>query len=153
MKRATVLVMLALAVAGVQQLRAHCEVPCGIYDDPLRIALMREHITTIEKSMNMIRTLTGESEKNYNQIVRWIDNKEHHAEELQHIAWQYFMTQRIKPVDATDKVGHAVYVQQLAVLHELLIAAMKAKQTVDLEHVAAMRGLVDRFEASYLKKQ
>lgn len=153
MKRVIVLVVIAVVFAGVQQLRAHCEVPCGIYDDPLRIALMREHVATIEKSMNMINTLSGEDEKNYNQLVRWIGNKENHADELQRIVSQYFMTQRVKPADAADPAAQAAYVEQLSLLHQLLIAAMKSKQTVDLEHVAAMRGIIDRFEAAYLKKQ
>ncbi|MDD3643716.1 MAG: superoxide dismutase [Ni] [Candidatus Krumholzibacteria bacterium] len=151
MKRALVLMAIMLSFIGVRQMYAHCEVPCGIYDDPLRIALIREHITTIEKSMKMIVDLTGEDGKNYNQIVRWISNKEHHAEELQHIVWQYFMTQRIKPAAADDEEGRAAYLEQLTLLHELLIGAMKSKQTVDLTHVAAMRDVVDRFEASYLK--
>ena len=154
MKRVIMLVIVAAAaIAGVQQLRAHCEVPCGIYDDPLRIALMREHVTTIEKSMNMIVTLSGEDGKNYNQLVRWIENKEYHADELQHIVAQYFMTQRVKPVDGANAAAHAAYVEQLSLLHQLLIAAMKSKQTTDLEQIAAMRGIIDRFEAAYLKKQ
>jgi len=151
MRNTIVLITMLLAVMWGQQVRAHCEVPCGIYDDPLRIALMREHIVTIEKSMNMIRTLSGEEEKNYNQIVRWVNNKEHHAEELQHIVSQYFMTQRVKPVDPGDESGHAAYLEQLGLLHELLIAAMKSKQTIDLEQIATMRRLVDGFEAAYLK--
>ncbi len=26
---------------------AHCEIPCGIYDDEMRINMIAEHITTI----------------------------------------------------------------------------------------------------------
>ena len=33
---------------------AHCEIPCGIYDDQLRAKLIAEHATTIEKSMKKI---------------------------------------------------------------------------------------------------
>ena len=81
---------------------AHCEVPCGIYDDAARIALMREHITTVEKSMHMVEELSGAESMNYNQIVRWVNNKETHADEIQHIVSQYFMTQRVKPVASDD---------------------------------------------------
>ena len=31
---------------------AHCQVPCGIYHDDLRLELIGEHIETIEKSMD-----------------------------------------------------------------------------------------------------
>jgi nickel superoxide dismutase len=37
---------------------AHCEVPCGIYDDSVRVALIYEHITTIEKAINNINKLS-----------------------------------------------------------------------------------------------
>lgn len=140
----------ALIFIASSSLHAHCEIPCGIYDDATRIVLLREHIDTIEKSMKAVRAISAEETIDYNQLVRWIDNKEAHADELQHIVTQYFMTQRIKPAagDAEDRAG---YIAQLTVLHEMLIAAMKAKQSVDLQHVEKLRELVDRFEKLYMK--
>ena len=61
---------------------AHCEIPCGIYQDSLRIQMINEHIETIEKSMKMINKLSAEGEKNYNQLVRWIMNKEEHVKKF-----------------------------------------------------------------------
>ena len=75
----------------------HCEIPCGIYDDEMRIKMMAEHITTLEKSMKEIMALSKAPAINYNQIVRWVMNKETHATEFQGIVTQYFMTQRIRP--------------------------------------------------------
>jgi len=132
--------------------RAHCEIPCGIYDDEMRIDLIREHIDTIEKSMKMIRELTAEGEKNYNQIVRWISNKEQHAEELQGIVYQYFMTQRIKPAGVED-TEYESYIEKVVLLHRLLIQAMKSKQTLELDHVRQMRELVDSFEDAYFGEE
>ena len=143
----SVVVCLVLCL-GANGAAAHCEIPCGIYDDGMRIKLIREHIDTIEKSMAMIRALSAETPVNYNQLVRWIDNKETHASELQHIVAQYFMTQRVKPVDAPGPAQDA-YVEQVTVLHRLLISAMKSKQTVEEGHIADMRALVDRFEQLY----
>ena len=48
---------------------AHCEVPCGIYDDQARTNAIAEHITTIEKAMKQITELGSQSPVNYNQIV------------------------------------------------------------------------------------
>ena len=56
---------------------AHCEIPCGIYDDQMRTKLIAEHATTIEKSMKEIQAAP-----NQNQAVRWVMNKEKHADEL-----------------------------------------------------------------------
>ena len=125
---------------------AHCEIPCGIYDDGARINMILEHIATIEKSMNEIGHIEKEKHHNANQLVRWVMNKEHHANELQEIVTQYFMTQRIKPDDKD-------YNGKLGILHQMLIFAMKCKQTTDLDHVAKLRQLVKDFEALYFKKK
>jgi nickel superoxide dismutase len=72
-------------------------------------------------------------------------NKEQHADELQEIVSQYFMTQRLKP-DAKD------YASKLQLLHEMLLAGMKSKQTTDLGQVKRLRELVDLFEKAYFVK-
>ncbi len=122
---------------------AHCEIPCGIYDDHLRVKLMYEHLTTIEKSMKQATEIAGKSPVDYNQLVRWITNKEEHANKLQDIVTQYFMTQRIK-LDAEN------YDKKLAALHKILVYAMKCKQTTDLENVEKAREAVKEFEELYL---
>lgn len=121
---------------------AHCEIPCGIYDDAMRITMITEHITTIEKSMNQIKELEKEKHHNSNQLVRWVINKERHSDELQEIVSQYFMTQRIKP-DTKD------YDKKLALLHQMLVSSMKCKQTTDLSHVSKLKELVKEFKALY----
>lgn len=136
----------ALVLAVSAGAFAHCEIPCGIYDDEMRIELIREHITTIEKSMKMIRQLESADHPHSNQLIRWVVNKEEHADKLQHIVSQYFMTQRIK-LDA-DK-----YTEKISVLHHMLIYAMKCKQTTDKDNVEKLRKLVDHFETLYLGKK
>jgi nickel superoxide dismutase len=113
--------------------------------------MIREHITTIEKAIKKVVELSQESPVNYNQIVRWTTNKEKHAQELQQIVYQYFMTQRVKPTRATDKGQFGKYVEQVTLLHQTLVHAMKAKQTTDLEQVDALRKLTDRFSKSYFE--
>lgn len=122
--------------------RPHCEIPCGIYDDAARIAMIVEHIGTIEKSMNQILELEKKQPINYNQLVRWITNKEDHANKIQEIVTQYFMTQRIK-FDA-DK-----YMEKLSHLHKMLVFAMQCKQTTDLSNTVELRKNVDAFSALY----
>ena len=131
---------------------AHCQIPCGIYGDDARLTLMREHVATIEKSMKEIDHIGQESKPDNNQLVRWVMNKESHAEELAEIVTFYFMAQRIKPVPEDDKTGHAKYVERITLLHQILVVSMKAKQTTDLKLCAQMRSLIDRFEKSYTGK-
>jgi len=121
---------------------AHCEIPCGIYDDGMRINMINEHIATIEKSMNQIVKIEQEQHHNSNQLIRWVMNKERHADELQEIVTQYFMTQRIN-LDTKE------YEKKLTLLHQMLIYSMKCKQTTDLSYVNKLRNLVKDFQALY----
>ncbi|MEJ2134599.1 MAG: superoxide dismutase [Ni] [Desulfofustis sp.] len=134
------LVLFSALVLAAGNVFAHCEIPCGIYDDEMRMSLINEHAGTIEKSMNQIIEL--EKGGNANQLVRWVTNKEVHANEVQHIVTQYFMTQRIK-FDTPD------YDKKLAALHEILVYAMKCKQTTDVTNVEMLRQAADRFHKLY----
>src|SRR5210317_661583 len=129
----------------VNNVSAHCEVPCGIYDDQMRVTMISEHITTIEKSMKQIMEIQKEKNHNANQLVRWITNKENHANELQEIVSQYFMTQRIK-FDAKN------YDKKISMLHQMLVYAMKCKQTTDLENIQKLREALKGFETLYFAK-
>ena len=142
-----------IALLGVVALhgiaRSHCEVPCGIYGDKTRIDILYEHIKTVEKSMTQITELAAATDaKSVNQCARWITNKEEHASKIQHIVTQYFMTQRVKPKAGDDK-DRKKYVTQLTMLHEMLVHAMKSKQSVDTTHTKKLRQLVDGFAEAY----
>ena len=138
----SLLVFFFTALLNTSQLFAHCEIPCGIYDDEMRVKMISEHITTIEKSMHMIMEIEQTNPQNSNQLVRWVMNKEEHANQLQEIVTQYFMTQRIK-ADGDN------YGKKLELLHALLVDAMKAKQTVDQETVARLKATLDSFDKLY----
>jgi len=132
---------------------SHCEMPCGIYGDETRFTMLEEDITTVEKSMKLIVELSKAGEKNYNQLVRWIDNKEKHANLIQETVSQYFMTQRVKPADEINQAEYKKYMKELTLLHEILIYAMKAKQTTDLANVEKLRALVSSFKTSYFSSK
>ena len=144
----------AVLLFGAASAQAHCEIPCGIYGDAARFVELREHVTTIEKSMKKISALSKEASPDLNQVVRWVTNKDAHAVKLQEVVWQYFLAQRIKPVSAKDdKAGHAAYALKRELLHKITLRAMKAKQGTDLAHVEALRTLIDRFEKAYFGKK
>lgn len=118
---------------------AHCEIPCGIYDDHARVRLMLEDATTIGKAVDQIVALAGQHDAQAaNQAARWTMNKEEHATRIQHTIAQYFMTQRIKPV-AEGADGWDEYATRLAQHHRIMVAAMKCKQTVDPAEVERLQ--------------
>ncbi len=146
--------LFGLLLFQAQKVNAHCEIPCGIYGDKMRIDMINEHIDTIEKSMKMITELSKAGDINYNQLVRWVSNKDDHATKLQHIVTQYFLTQRIKLVDdPNDEAKQAKYDNELALLHEMLVYAMKTKQTTDLDYITKLRETVKKFSKSYFGEE
>ena len=133
----------------VASLWAHCQVPCGIFNDDARLESINEHIQTIEKSMKKIEEL-GTS--NLNQSVRWINTKEQHAQEIHGILHDYFLAQRLKPLkDKVSKKDRTIYYQKLTVIHELTIAAMKSKQSTDPKWIKKMKTLSKKLHNAFHK--
>jgi nickel superoxide dismutase len=155
MKRNTALVIVAtfLVFLTASKALSHCQIPCGIYDDSARFSLMAEHITTIEKAMNAIVDLSREEKSDYNQMVRWVQNKDDHADEFSEIVTYYFMAQRIKPPKEGSEEARTKYLEQISSLHQMLLYSMKAKQTTERVNVDKLRVLMEAFKASYLPDQ
>lgn len=152
MKKILMLSVAALFLALVaSQLAAHCEIPCGIYDDPMRIRMINEHIDTIARSIHEIEHLKAAKNPDLHRLTRWTVNKENHATELQHIVAQYFMTQRVVPAEPGSK-GYDRYVAQLTLLHKIQVEAMKSKQSLDPGTVDRLRQFTAVFEKLYFSK-
>jgi small subunit ribosomal protein S27Ae len=115
----------------------HCQVPCGIFDDPMIVAEIKEAVVTITKAMVQIAELEkgGTTAQDLNQIVRWINTKEEHAKKIITTVAEYCLCQRVKrEIFASE----SDFVDALKAHHAVMQAAMKCKQTVD---VAAAHGL------------
>lgn len=151
-KKSVMLAVLVLAVVFASMVYSHCQIPCGIYDDKARISIITEHIDTIEKSMKQITELSEQSEKNFNQIVRWVQNKENHADYIMEIAADYFMAQRLKPADNTQSKDYEKYIKQLTLLHSMLVYSTETKQTTDLSNVEKLRTLLAEFQTVYFEE-
>ncbi len=104
---------------------AHCQIPCGIYDDHARVMSMLEDVQTIAKSIHLINELAAKTDaQSKQQFVRWVMNKEEHSQKIISTIADYFLTQRIK-------ANQADYVERLKKHHAVIVAAMKAKQSAD----------------------
>ena len=136
---------LLIPIVTIQSIAlAHCQVPCGIYDDALRIVQIKEDFKTIRKTMDQISQLSKKTDPlSNNQLTRWVITKEQHATNIQKIVSEYFLTQRVK----TAK--NQKYIDQTTTLHQVLVAAMKCKQTVDDSNVDLGVQLVDIFIGYY----
>ena len=129
-------------------LLAHCQVPCGIYNDAARIIQIQEDFSTIQKAMTKIKELSQQQDAtSMNQLTRWIMTKDEHASKIQNVVSDYFLTQRIKA--KTEGSEFDTYVKQTTTLHQILVSAMKCKQTIDKQNVILGINLIDQFVERY----
>lgn len=122
---------------------SHCQIPCGIYDDNARVQAMMEDARTVEKSVTLINELAGKSDaQSVNQKVRWVMNKERHAQKIIATMSDYFLTQRIKP--SQDDYG-----ERLKKHHAVILAAMKAKQNASRASAEALKKAIEGIAPYY----
>ena len=134
---------------GQEQAVAHCQVPCGIYDDGARIARLHEDTTTIAKAIKKINELAGRQDaQSLNQSIRWVVTKENHAAHIIEVVSEYFLAQRVKPV-ADGMPGYDAYLKKLAEHHAVIVAAMKAKQNADESYATALHQAIDVIGVHY----
>ncbi len=141
-----------VAPLSIKDAQAHCQVPCGIYGDARQFDIIEEHAATIEKSMVQINALSAAEPVDYHMIARWTANKEDHAQQVQDIVHAYFLTQRVTAEEPTDEAAYRDYLTHLTLLHQMLVAAMKSKQTTDVETVATLRALAAAYKDHYFKE-
>jgi nickel superoxide dismutase len=130
-------VVLGVVLVFSSQVYSHCQIPCGIYDDYARVEQMLEDSETVLKAGKLIAELSGKVDaQSQNQLVRWIMNKEKHAQNVISTISDYFLTQRVKE-------SQKDYVERLKKHHAVIIAAMKVKQNVDEKYGLALRKSIE----------
>jgi hypothetical protein len=119
---------------------------------------MMEDCATIEKGMGKIGAEVTAG--NFNQVVRWVQNKDQHAQQIQDTVAAYWLAQRVKapkapdsPNDANYAAARDTYRRQLELLHGVTVEAMKCKQTTDVAHVKAIREHLLTFSKTYFKPE
>lgn len=130
--RFSLLVTLLVALVAPQIASAHCQVPCGIYGDHERVHALLEDAETVSKACKMMAELAGKADaQSQQQFVRWVNNKESHAQKIIEMMSDYYFTQRIKP-------SQGDYTERLVAHHAVVLAAMKSKQSADMKHAEAL---------------
>lgn len=143
----TAAIFLTTALVTPTLADAHCQIPCGIYDDHARVHALREDIQTIRKAVTNIQQLAAKKNaQNQNQLVRWIMNKEAHAERIIRTVSDYFLTQKIKPNSPN-------YVEILRAHHAVMVAAMKCKQKASMDAVNELTDAVNVIEPYWPRKR
>lgn len=138
-----VVAVTGLVALPVEDAGAHCQVPCGIFDDHARVHAMLEDTVTVGRAIEKMAELEGKTDvQSQNQMTRWVMNKELHAQKIIETISDYFLTQRVKP-DMED------YEERLVKHHAVMIAAMKAKQGSDAKVTEALREAIQGIAPYY----
>merc|ERR1740121_648693 len=87
-----------------------------------------------------------------NQLVRWTNTKEEHAGKIVSLVSEYCLCQRVKPVSdpKTPFKSEADYIAALQAHHQVMLCAVRCKQTVDLGSVDALEAAVIDMSRMYL---
>jgi len=129
----------------------HCQVPCGIFDDPGTVAQLKEAAATVRKAMVQsaeLHATAGSDLVAMNQIVRWITTKEEHASKIITLVAEYCLCQRVKKEIFANEEE---YVGALKSHHAVMQAAMKAKQGMDVSLADALDKALEEMSKMYLK--
>lgn len=107
---------------------AHCQMPCGIYNDQMVYDKIDEYFMTMVKAVSALKDNKFENLHDRNQFVRWITEKDAQSDEVANVITTYFLQQKIRPGDEDnfDLVKSA---------HKLLFLLVAIKQNVDLKIV------------------
>ncbi len=128
---------------ATQTADAHCQVPCGIYNDGARVESMLEDAATVAKADKMLAELAGKTDaQSINQSTRWVLNKEKHAQSIIETISDYFLTQRVKS-------SQSDYTERLVKHHAVILAAMKAKQNADGKYATALAESIEALTTYY----
>ncbi len=135
-----------LSIFAINTANAHCQVPCGIFDDEVKFNELEQHIETIAKASRLITELSSKeslSAHDHQQIIRWTNTKEDHAKKIIDEAANYFLAQRVK-LDADH------YAEKIELLHHIIVFSMKSKQSTGTDATKVLSEKVAAFKELYL---
>ena len=102
-------------------------------------------IEDLSNIFKIISTLQSQTDaQSQNQMVRWVTNKEEHAQKIISTISDYFLTQRVK-------ASQADYTARLVKHHTVIVAAMKAKQNAEAKYAKDLKAAIQALTAYYHK--
>ncbi len=119
---------------GVDEAKAHCDVPCGIYD-PI---VAQINALTVVRMMDLMAALEGDGAAFDNSMSRYIAVKEEHAEKAKHEI-------RVIYGDFISDAHIADHPELPGLFHKIMKLGGKARQTADRENGVAFVEAINDF--------
>ncbi len=129
---------------GFEQAKAHCDVPCGIYD-PITAQIAALTVVRMLDLMNDLEAKGHSGKEHENSMSRYISVKEEHAEKAKHevrVIWgDYIKAQHVEK-----------YPELNALTHKIMQLGSKVRQSTDrdaaVEFVEAINQFAEIFWAT-----
>lgn len=123
---------------GFERARAHCDIPCGIYD-PITAQIPALTVVRMIDLMSDLEGKGGEKGKEYNNTFsRYVTVKEEHAEKAKHeirvIFGDYIKAQHVEQ-----------FPELPALTHKILQAGSKVRQTTDRQAAVDFVEAINQF--------
>ncbi len=106
-------------------LSAHCQMPCGIYDDQMVYDQINQFYLTMFKAVKALDHNEFKTDEDRNQFIRWVMTKERLCNEMATLITEFFLQQKIQPIDDN--------IELLQSAHKLLFLLLAIKQNVDIK--------------------
>jgi len=119
---------------GLKEAKAHCDVPCGIYD-PI---VAQISALTVVRMMDLMADLDGEGVAFQNSMSRYIAVKEEHAEKAKHEI-------RVIFGDFIKDTHIEQYPELPGLFHKIMQLGGKARQSADRATGVAFVEAINRF--------
>lgn len=121
-----------------EQAKAHCDIPCGIYD-PITAQIPALTVVRMLDLMNDLENKAGEKGQEYhNTFTRYVMVKEEHAEKAKHeirVIWgDYIKAQHIEQ-----------HPELPALVHKILQLGSKVRQTIDRQAAVEFVETINQF--------
>lgn len=113
---------------GRLDLSAHCQLPCGIYHDDMIYDLIDQYAETMYKGITVMNQSKLDSVHDFNELTRWVIEKEKESNETAQLITFYFLQQKIKP-------GEPETTKRLEAAHKLLFLLVAIKQNNEIRFV------------------
>jgi nickel superoxide dismutase len=119
---------------GFDQAKAHCDIPCGIYD-PI---VAQINALTVVRMMDLMAALEGEGLAYENSLSRYIAVKEEHAEKAKHEI-------RVIFGDFIKDAQVQQYPELPGLFHKIMMLGSKARQSSDRAAGLALVEAINQF--------
>ncbi|OUS35557.1 superoxide dismutase, Ni ['Osedax' symbiont bacterium Rs2_46_30_T18] len=130
------------SVFSIKTVSAHCDVPCGIYDP----STMQVAALSVIRFIDQINELDGKelTLADHAKLARLVAEKETHAakvkEEVRIVWGDYFKAAQFEACPGTNEL-----------VHSIMLAGSKCKQTIDRAAGEELLKLVNEFAVSFWK--